>query len=124
MMSSIQYSASTISCGLFSKTGICRKSSRLSLLIKAELEKLAPAPPQLLRMIPAAAAATVPYAATAQPAEPPDFTGLAEAIARAVANLGDQGRNDEPIIRVYLDGKQLSDAVTRYQRSAQRMYGG
>ena len=34
------------------------------------------------------------------------------------------GQRNEPIIRVYLDGKQLSDAVTRYQRSAQRMYGG
>ena len=73
----------------------------------------------------AATGALVPPAARQLPlASAIDFTGLAEAIAKAVANLSDQGRNDEPIIRVYLDGKQLSDAVTRYQQSAQRMYGG
>ncbi|MBP3210542.1 MAG: hypothetical protein J6M64_11665, partial [Oscillospiraceae bacterium] len=73
----------------------------------------------------AATGALVPPAARQAPqASAIDFTGLAEAIARAVANLGEQTQHDEPIIRVYLDGKQLSDAVTRYQRSAARMYGG
>ena len=30
---------------------------------------------------------------------------------------------EEPVIRVYLDGKQLTDAVTRYQRRNERAYG-
>ena len=90
--------------------------------LKAELEKLTPAPPQLLRMIPAAAAATVPYAATAQPAEAPDFSGLADTIARAIAQLGEQNR-EEPVVRVFLDGRQLSDAVTKYQRRSNRASG-
>ena len=91
-----------------------------------QLQTLAPAKAMAALPLPAAATgALVPPAARQAPqASAIDFTGLAEAIARAVANLGDQTQHDEPIIRVYLDGKQLSDAVTRYQRSAQRMYGG
>ena len=92
--------------------------------LKEELAKLTPAAPQI-RMIPAAASAMVPYAATAAPAasyEPPDLSGLAATIARAIAALGDRPQPDQEI-RVYLDGRQLSDAVTRYQRRSNRSNG-
>ena len=43
------------------------------------------------------------------------------AVENAISGLN---RNDsDPIIRVYLDGKQLSDAVTKYQRRNSRAYG-
>ena len=94
--------------------------------LKEELAKLAPASPQLIRMIPAAASALVPYAATAAPAasyEPSDLSGLANTIARAIAEIADRPQPDQQI-RVYLDGRQLSDAVTRYQRRENRANGG
>ena len=47
--------------------------------------------------------------------------GLADAIVRAVSSL--QADSPEPVIRVYLDGKQLSDAVTKYQRRDARAQG-
>ena len=52
----------------------------------------------------------------------PDYSGLAETIANAIAALGER-EEGEPVIRVYLDGSQLSDAVTKYQRREQRMLG-
>ena len=94
--------------------------------LKEELEKLAPASPQLIRMIPAAASALVPYAATAAPApayEAPDLSGLANTIAQAIAEIADRPQPEQQI-RVYLDGRQLSDAVTRYQRRDNRANGG
>ena len=97
----------------------------VALQLKDELEKLPPASPQALRLIPAAASSMVPYAATAAPApnyEAPDLSGLADTIARAISALGDRTQPD-PEIRVYLDGKQLSDAVTRYQRRSNRSNG-
>ena len=93
--------------------------------LKEELEKLTPPTPQLIRMIPATASAMVPYAATVTPApaeEAPDLSGLADTIARAIAELGNRPQRDQEI-RVYLDGKQLSDAVTRYQRRNNRANG-
>ena len=101
--------------------------------LKEELEKLTPAAPrreagplgQMIRMIPVAASAMVPYAATVAPApapEAPDLSGLADTIARAIAELGNRPQRDQEI-RVYLDGKQLSDAVTRYQRRSSRANG-
>ena len=93
--------------------------------LKEELEKLTPPAPQLIRMIPATASAMVPYAATVAPApapEAPDFSGLAYTIARAIAELGNRPPRDQEI-RVYLDGRQLSDAVTRYQRRDSRANG-
>ena len=93
--------------------------------LKEELEKLAPPAPQLIRMIPATASAMVPYAATVAPApapEAPDLSGLADTIARAIAELGNRPQRDQEI-RVYLDGRQLSDAVTRYQRRDSRANG-
>ena len=93
--------------------------------LKEELEKLTPPAPQLIRMIPATASAMVPYAATVAPApapEAPDLSGLADTIARAIAELGNRPQRDQEI-RVYLDGRQLSDAVTRYQRRDSRANG-
>ena len=91
--------------------------------LSAELQKLAPSVPAL-QLIPAAAGSLTPYAATLELPSPtaPDLSGLADTIARAIAALGDREQGD-PEIRVYLDGKQLSDAVTRYQRRNQRAYG-
>ena len=94
--------------------------------LKEELEKLNPPAPQLIRMIPATASAMVPYAATVAPApapEAPDLSGLADTIARAIAELGNRPQRDQEI-RVFLDGRQLSDAVTRYQRRDSRANGG
>ena len=93
--------------------------------LKEELEKLTPPAPQLIRMIPVTASAMVPYAATVAPApapEVPDLSGLADTIARAIAELGNRPQRDQEI-RVYLDGRQLSDAVTRYQRRDSRANG-
>ena len=94
--------------------------------LKEELETLTPPAPQLIRMIPATASAMVPYAATVAPApapEAPDLSGLADTIARAIAELGNRPQRDQEI-RVFLDGRQLSDAVTRYQRRDSRANGG
>ena len=94
--------------------------------LKEELEKLTPPAPQLIRMIPATASAMVPYAATVAPApapEAPDLSGLADTIARAIAELGNRPQRDQEI-RIFLDGRQLSDAVTRYQRRDSRANGG
>ena len=93
--------------------------------LKEELAKLTPAPPAMIRMIPAAASALVPYAATAAPAasyEAPDLAGLANTIAQAIAEIADRPQPEQQI-RVYLDGRQLSDAVTRYQRRDNRANG-
>ncbi|MBR3587007.1 MAG: hypothetical protein IKO00_13360 [Oscillospiraceae bacterium] len=94
--------------------------------LKEELEKLTPPTPQLIRMIPATASAMVPYAATVAPApaaEAPDLSGLADTIAHAIAEIGSRPPRDQEI-RVYLDGRQLSDVVTRYQRRDSRANGG
>lgn len=94
--------------------------------LKEELEKLTPPAPQLIRMIPATASAMVPYAATVAPApapDAPDLSVLADTIARAIAELGNRPQRDQEI-RVYLDGRQLSDAVTKYQRRDSRANGG
>ena len=64
----------------------------------------------------------IPPAALQQKNTPPDFSGLAAALASVLAPLVSAQGND-PVIRVYLDGKQLSDAVTRYQRRASRANG-
>ena len=98
----------------------------VALQLKEELEKLAPPPVQVLRMIPAAASALVPYAATAAPAasyEAPDLSGFATTIAQAIAEISNRPQPEQQI-RVYLDGKQLSDSVTRYQRRTNRANGG
>ena len=93
--------------------------------LKEELAKLSPAPPPMIRMIPAGASALVPYAATAAPTasyEPPDLSGLATTIAQTIAEIAERPQPEQQI-RVYLDGRQLSDAVTRYQRRENRSNG-
>ena len=89
--------------------------------LKEELEKLAPENAVSLINLPAAATgALVPPSAAAASA-PLDLSSLAETIANAISGLN---RNEsDPIIRVYLDGKQLSDAVTKYQRRNGRAFG-
>ncbi len=90
--------------------------------LAAELERLSPAPSALLRTLPASVT-PVPYAALVRPAsEAPDLSGLADTLARAISELGDRAAPD-PEIRLYLDGRQLSDAVTRYQRRSSRASG-
>ena len=69
--------------------------------------------------LPAAGAIVPPGAVNSE--SRPSLDGLADAIAGALAAL--QPQNDEPVIRVYLDGKQISDAVTKYQRRADRAAG-
>ena len=64
----------------------------------------------------------IPPAALQQKNTSPDFSGLAAALASALAPLV-SAQSSDPVIRVYLDGKQLSDAVTRYQRRASRALG-
>ena len=73
----------------------------------------------------AAASALVPYAAPAAPApayEAPDLSGLANTIAQAIAEISNRPQPEQQI-RVYLDGRQLSDVVTRYQRHSDRSNG-
>ena len=88
-----------------------------------QLQKLAPSVPSL-QLIPAAAGSLTPYAASLELPSPAasDLSGLASTIASAIAALGDREQAD-PEIRVYLDGKQLSDAVTKYQRRSSRANG-
>jgi hypothetical protein len=93
--------------------------------LKEELVKLTPAAPAMIRMIPATASALVPYAATAAPApayEAPNLSSLVSTIAQAIAEIADRPQPDQQI-RVYRDGRQLSDAVTRYQRCSDRSNG-
>ncbi len=49
--------------------------------------------------------------------------GALEELLKAALMKGDGGEAAEPAIHVYLDGKQLSDVVTRYQRRAARAGG-
>ena len=55
--------------------------------------------------------------------EAPDLSGLANTIAQAIAEISNRPQPEQSI-RVYLDGRQLSDAVTRYQRRENRANGG
>jgi hypothetical protein len=91
--------------------------------LKAELEKLAPSNALTLVSLPAAASGSlVPPSASAASASL-DLTGLADTIAEAIASLGNQTTQGNPIIHVYLDGKQLTDVVTKYQRRESRAFG-
>ena len=51
----------------------------------------------------------------------PSPDGPADAIVSAVSSL--QKVFPKPVIRAYPDGKQFSDAVTRYRRRAERAAG-
>ena len=88
-----------------------------------ELQRLTPAPAFALYPLPAAGAIVPPGALNSE--SRPNLDGLANAIVSALSALNGTGTgtNSEPVIRVYLDGKQLSDAVTRYQRREARASG-
>ena len=89
--------------------------------LKEELEKLAPENAVSLVNLPAAATGALVPPSTAAASAPLDLSSLVNTIAEAISSLN---RNEsDPIIRVYLDGKQLSDAVTKYQRRNERAYG-
>ena len=96
----------------------------VAIQLKEELEKLAPSNALTLVSLPAAASgALVPPSSSAAPA-PPDLSSLADTIAEAIASLGsNQMSGGDPVIRVYLDGKQLTDVVTKYQRRSERAFG-
>ena len=94
---------------------ICMVAEELA----AQLQALSPAPAFALYPLPAAASIVPPGALNSE--SRPSLDGLSDAIAGALAAL--QPQNDEPVIRVYLDGKQISDAVTKYQRRADRAAG-
>ena len=89
-----------------------------------ELQALAPAQaaPALYPLPAAATGALVPPAAL-QSESRPNLDGLANAIASAVTAALQMQDSTEPVIKVYLDGKQLSDAVTKYQRRSNRAAG-
>ncbi len=90
--------------------------------IVAELEKLAPAGSVSLVSLPAAASGALVPPSAAAPSAPLDLGILADTIANAIASAGQSSQSD-PVIRVYLDGKQLTDVVTKYQRRNERAFG-
>ena len=71
--------------------------------------------------LPAAAAGRLVPPGALQSESRPSLDGLADAIVSAISSL--QSDSPEPVIRVYLDGKQISEAVTKYQRRAERAAG-
>ena len=90
--------------------------------IVAELEKLAPSNALTLVSLPAAASGALVPPSAAAPSAPLDLSSLADTIASAIASAGQSSQSD-PVIRVYLDGKQLTDVVTKYQRRNERAFG-
>ena len=90
--------------------------------LKEELEKLAPSNALTLVSLPAAASGALVPPSAAAPSAPLDLGSLADTIASAIASAGQSSQSD-PVIRVYLDGKQLTDVVTKYQRRNERAFG-
>ena len=89
--------------------------------LRAQLEALGPAHAFALYPLPAAATGSLIPPSALQSESRPSLDGLADAIVSAISSL--QADSPEPVIRVYLDGKQLSDAVTKYQRRDARAQG-
>ena len=89
--------------------------------LRAQLEALGPSHAFALYPLPAAAAGSLIPPSALQSESRPSLDGLADAIVSAISSL--QADSPEPVIRVYLDGKQLSDAVTKYQRRDARSRG-
>ena len=89
--------------------------------LRAQLEALGPAHAFALYPLPAAASGTLIPPSALQSESRPSLDGLADAIVSAISSL--QADSPEPVIRVYLDGKQLSDAITKYQRRDARAKG-
>ncbi|MBR3584801.1 MAG: glycine zipper family protein [Oscillospiraceae bacterium] len=90
--------------------------------LKEEFEKLAPSNALTLVSLPAAASGALVPPSAAAPSAPLDLGSLADTIASAIASAGQSSQSD-PVIRVYLDGKQLTDVVTKYQRRNERAFG-
>ncbi len=87
-----------------------------------QLEALAPSgAAAALYPLPAAAAGRLIPPSAFKSESRPSLDGLADTIAAAIASM--YSDSPEPVIRVYLDGKQLSDAVTKYQRRSERATG-
>ena len=89
--------------------------------LRAQLEALGPSHAWALYPLPAAAAGSLIPPSALQSESRPNLDGLADAIVSAITAL--QSDSPEPVIRVYLDGKQISDAVTKYQRRSERAQG-
>ena len=89
--------------------------------LRAQLEALGPAHAFALYPLPAAASGWLIPPSALQSESRPSLDGLADAIVSAISSL--QADSPEPVIRVYLDGKQLSDAITKYQRRDARAKG-
>ena len=89
--------------------------------LRRQLENLAPSNAIPLIALPAAAAGNLIPPRALQSESRPNLDGLANTIAEAIAAMNFD--REEPVIRVYLDGKQLSDAVTKYQRRSDRAQG-
>ena len=89
--------------------------------LRAQLEALGPSHAFALYPLPAAASGRLIPPSALQSESRPSLDGLADAIVSAVSSL--QTDSPEPVIRVYPDGKQFSDAVTRYRRRAERAAG-
>ena len=89
--------------------------------LRAQLEALGPAHAFALYPLPAAASGSLIPPSALQSESRPSLDGLADAIVSAISSL--QADSPEPVIRVYLDGKQLSDAITKYQRRDARAKG-
>ena len=89
--------------------------------LRAQLEALGPAHAFALYPLPAATTGSLIPPSALQSESRPSLDGLADAIVSAVSSL--QADVPEPVIRVYLDGKQISDAVTKYQRRDARAQG-
>ena len=89
--------------------------------LRAQLEALGPSHVYALYPLPATATGSLIPPSALQSESRPSLDGLADAIVSAVSSL--QADSPEPVIRVYLDGKQLSDAVTKYQRRDARAQG-
>ena len=95
---------------------------KVALELKEELESLSPSTPLILPDL-ARGAVTPPAALQLESSAAPDLSGLAETFARALAELGEQLRREDAEVRVYLDGRQLTEAVTKYQRRSSRALG-
>ena len=89
--------------------------------LRTQLEALGHSHAWALYPLPAAAAGSLIPPSALQSESRPNLDGLANTIAGAIASMVSD--SPEPVIRVYLDGKQLSDAVTKYQRRSKRAEG-
>ena len=89
-----------------------------------ELQRLAPVrAASALYPLPAVATGSLVPPSALNSESRPSLDGLANAISGAIASALQLQGEAEPVIKVYLDGRQLSDAVTKYQRRGARATG-